>query len=156
MIISIDVGIKNLSYCILKLNPDKTYSIINWDVINLLDINNKKKHEVFKYMVDMIFKENRLDEKQKENGSVQSKPKNIKSDTKLINLLRQAIDATEDDDGWAELGPVGSHISNKTSFDTRNYGYTNLSSLIKAIDLFELRRGSGNAYQIRDKRKKRE
>jgi len=42
MIISIDVGIKNLSYCILKLNPDKTYSIINWDVINLLDLNNKK------------------------------------------------------------------------------------------------------------------
>ena len=42
MIISIDVGIKNLSYCIFKLNPDKTYSIIKWDVINLLDMNYKK------------------------------------------------------------------------------------------------------------------
>jgi uncharacterized LabA/DUF88 family protein len=49
---------------------------------------------------------------------------------------------------------VGSHISNKTSFDTRNYGYKNLSSLIKAIDLFELKRGSDNSYLIRDKRKK--
>lgn len=96
-----------------------------------------------------------LDQQPKDNDSTQTQPKNIKSDTKLINLLRQAINATEDDDGWAELGPVGSHISNKTSFDTRNYGYKNLSSLIKAIDLFELKRGAGNAYLVRDKRKKR-
>ncbi|MCD6527371.1 MAG: NYN domain-containing protein [Desulfuromonas sp.] len=96
-----------------------------------------------------------LDQDSKENGSVQTKPKNIKSDTKLINLLRQAIEATEEDNGWAALGPVGSHISNKTSFDTRNYGYKNLSSLIKAIDLFELKRGTGNSYLVKDKRKKK-
>jgi uncharacterized protein (TIGR00288 family) len=96
-----------------------------------------------------------LDEPTKQNGSVADKPKNIKSDTKLINLLRQAIEATEEENGWAALGPVGSHISNKTSFDTRNYGYKNLSSLIKAIDLFELKRGVGNSYLVRDKRKKK-
>ncbi len=96
-----------------------------------------------------------LDQDPKDNGSVQTKPKNIKSDTKLINLLRQAIEATEEENGWAALGPVGSHISNKTSFDTRNYGYKNLSSLIKAIDLFELKRGAGNSYLVKDKRKKK-
>jgi hypothetical protein len=37
---------------------------------------------------------------------VQKQSKNIKSDTKLINLLRQAIEAVEDDDGWAMLGPL--------------------------------------------------
>lgn len=83
-----------------------------------------------------------------------AKPKNLKSDSKLINLLRQAIQATEDDDGWAALGPVGSHISNRTSFDTRNYGFRNLSSLLKEIDLFELKRGPGNTYLVRDARKK--
>lgn len=97
-----------------------------------------------------------LDEETKQNGAAQEKPKNIKSDTKLINLLRQAIEATEDEDsGWATLGAVGSHISNKTSFDTRNYGYRNLSSLVSAIDLFELKRGPGNSYLVRDKRKKK-
>lgn len=96
-----------------------------------------------------------LDQEPKRNGSVQTKSKNIKSDTKLINLLRQAIEATEEEDGWAALGPVGSHISNKTSFDTRNYGYKNLSTLIKAIDLFELKRGVGNSYLVKDKRKKK-
>ncbi|MBW1635966.1 MAG: NYN domain-containing protein [Deltaproteobacteria bacterium] len=96
-----------------------------------------------------------LDQEQKGDSSAKTKPENIKSNTKLINLLRQAIEATEEENGWAALGPVGSHISNKTSFDTRNYGYKNLSSLIKAIDLFELKRGAGNSYLVKDKRKKK-
>jgi uncharacterized protein (TIGR00288 family) len=96
-----------------------------------------------------------LDQEPRQNGAVQTKSKNINFDTKLINLLRQAIESTEEDSGWAALGPVGSHISNKTSFDTRNYGYKNLSSLFKAIDLFELKRGSGNSYLVRDTRKKK-
>ncbi|MEN8246069.1 MAG: NYN domain-containing protein [Thermodesulfobacteriota bacterium] len=94
-----------------------------------------------------------LDEESRQNGVVQIKSKNIKSDTKLINLLRQAIESTAEDDGWAALGSVGSHISNKTSFDTRNYGYKNLSSLVKAIDLFKLKRGPGNSYLVKDTRK---
>jgi len=94
-----------------------------------------------------------LDQEPESKDTKQSKNKNIKSDTKLINLLRLAIEATEEDNGWAALGPVGSHISNKTSFDTRNYGFKNLSSLIKAIDLFELKRGPNNSYLVRDIRK---
>ena len=82
-----------------------------------------------------------------------TKPKNIKSDTKLIALLRQAIEATEDDEGSADLGSVGANISNRTSFDCRNYGFQNLSSLFKAIDLFELKRGQGKSYLVRDARK---
>ena len=96
-----------------------------------------------------------LDQAPTTNDTSDSKPKDIKSDTKLINLLRQAIEATEEDNGWAALGPVGSHISNKTSFDTRNYGYKNLSSLVKAIDLFQLKRGPSNSYLVKDVRKKK-
>jgi len=95
-----------------------------------------------------------LDRDIKNNNGKVEELKNIKSDTKLINLLRQAIEATEEDNGWAHLGAVGSHISNKTSFDTRNYGYKNLSSLFNAIDLFELKRGPGNSFLVKDKRKK--
>jgi len=81
--------------------------------------------------------------------------KNIKSDTKIINLLRQAIEAHEDDDGWATLGPVGSHISNQTSFDQRNYGFAKLSDLFKSIDLFEMKKTKEFGYRVRDKRKKK-
>jgi uncharacterized protein (TIGR00288 family) len=44
-----------------------------------------------------------LDQEAKQNGTAPEKSKNIKSDTKLISLIRQAIEATEDDNGWATL-----------------------------------------------------
>ncbi len=63
----------------------------------------------------------------------------LKKDAKLISLLSDAVDAVADDDGWARLGSVGSQISNQSpSFDSRNYGYAKLSSLIRAIDLFDV------------------
>ena len=81
------------------------------------------------------------DEDASSKNSVVSKPTcNLKSDTKLMNLLRQAIEANEDEEGWAGLGPVGQHISNQASFDQRNYGYKKLSDLFRAIDLFEVKK----------------
>lgn len=84
---------------------------------------------------------------------IQKQSKNIKSNTKLINLLRQAIEAVEDEDGWARLGPIGSHISNHASFDQRNHGFKKLSDLFIAIDLFEMKRTDGSVMWVRDKRK---
>jgi len=64
--------------------------------------------------------------------------KDLKGDTKLMNTLRSAVKAAEDEDGWARLGPVGSHISNIGPFDHRTYGFKKLSDLFEAIDLFEV------------------
>lgn len=83
------------------------------------------------------------------------KPNGLKGDTKLMNLIRDAISGTENDEGWARLSRVGAHISNQASFDPRNYGYARLSDLVEAIGLFELRRDESNHFEIRDcKRKK--
>lgn len=66
-------------------------------------------------------------------------PKVLKGNTKLMNTLRSAVKASEDEDGWARMGPVGSHISNSGPFDHRTYGFKKLSDLFAAIDLFEVR-----------------
>lgn len=84
---------------------------------------------------------------------IQKLSKNIKSDTRLISLLRQAIEAVEEDDGWAMLGPVGTHISNHASFDQRNYGFKKLSDLFMAIDLFEIKKTDRTMLWVRDKKK---
>lgn len=73
-------------------------------------------------------------------GSVKKTGKELKQDTKLMNLLRGAVSNTQDDDGWSTLAEVGSHIANQASFDPRNYGYAKLSGLFEAIDLFEIQR----------------
>ena len=64
----------------------------------------------------------------------------LKGNTKLMNTLRSAVKASEDDDGWAGLGPVGSRISNSGPFDHRTYGFKKLSDLFAAIDVFEVKK----------------
>jgi uncharacterized LabA/DUF88 family protein len=75
----------------------------------------------------------------------------LRSDTRLVNLLRKSVEAAADDEGWAGLSAVGSHISKQASFDSRNYGYAKLSSLFQTIGLFEVRT-HGKSLQVRDKR----
>lgn len=37
LVLSIDVGIKNLAYCIIETSSNNSFSIMKWDVINLCD-----------------------------------------------------------------------------------------------------------------------
>jgi uncharacterized LabA/DUF88 family protein len=91
------------------------------------------------------------------NGNGVNKPparadaKTLRGDTRLVSLLRKAVEAAADDEGWAGLGAVGQHISKQASFDARNYGYAKLSGLFQAIGLFEVRT-HGKGLQIRDPR----
>ena len=70
----------------------------------------------------------------------------MRSDTKLVNLLRRAVASAEGEDGWSHLGPVGSQIGNQASFDPRNYGYGKLSDLLVAIGLFEMKKEGKSSF----------
>lgn len=76
----------------------------------------------------------------------------LRSDTRLVRMLRRAVDATSGDDGWSHLGAVGHQVANQASFDSRNYGYRKLSDLIEAAGLFETRRDNQTMW-VRDKPK---
>jgi uncharacterized LabA/DUF88 family protein len=78
----------------------------------------------------------------------------LRSDTKLLNLFRSAIDAASDESGFALLGAVGNNILKQApEFDSRNYGYAKLSDLAGAIGLFEIDRRDLRVW-IKDSRKK--
>ena len=95
-----------------------------------------------------------------DTGAISAKPaqplrvpaEQLRKDAKLISLLRGAVIASEDEDGWARVGPVGTHISNKASFDPRNYGYATLTKLLIATGAFELRDEGTSKVSVRDKR----
>lgn len=79
-------------------------------------------------------------------------PKELAMDTKLVTLIRSAIDALSDEDGFAHMGEVKKHIvKNYSAFDSRNYGYGKFSDLIQAVGLFEL---DEKKQQVKNKRKK--
>ncbi|QOR60939.1 NYN domain-containing protein [Sulfurovum sp. ST-21] len=79
--------------------------------------------------------------------------KEMRQDTWLVNVLRNAVDHTMDEYGWANLSDVGKYINNSTSFSPINYGYKKLSNLIKEIDLFDIAYDDvRKQMSIRDKR----
>jgi uncharacterized LabA/DUF88 family protein len=94
-------------------------------------------------------------------SSVKSKTANeLKRDTKLVALLRNALEAASDDGGWAHLAAVGSNIAKQApEFDPRNYGFSKLGGLAQATNLFDVDErvqsdGHSKSIYIRDKRKK--
>ncbi|MCA0394653.1 MAG: NYN domain-containing protein [Proteobacteria bacterium] len=85
-------------------------------------------------------------------ASKPSTQKQLRGDTRLLQLLRSAVESAADDDGWSHLGQVGHQIGNQASFDPRNYGYRKLSDLVDAIGLFDVRR-QGQIVYVREKPK---
>ena len=86
--------------------------------------------------------------------------KDLRQDTKLVQLFRNAAASAADEDGWANLSVVGTYLANLApDFDPRNYGYAKLSLLINATQLFETQERkmeSGAAVRyIRDNRAKK-
>src|SRR5215510_3216683 len=63
----------------------------------------------------------------------------LKGDAALVSLLRNAVEAGSDDDGWASLASIGHIITQQhPDFDSRTYGYSKLSDLVTASTLYEL------------------
>ena len=73
----------------------------------------------------------------------------LRMDTRLVKLLRGAVQSAANEEGWAMLGIVGNHISNQASFDPRNYGYDRLGEIFEATQLFETKRVTTVMY-VRD------
>jgi uncharacterized protein (TIGR00288 family) len=82
-------------------------------------------------------------------------PAELKQDKKLVALLRNAVQAAADDEGWARVSAVRQQIGNQASFDQRNYGYATLTKLLNAMDLFELTNEGTSNVSVREKRTRR-
>jgi uncharacterized protein (TIGR00288 family) len=76
----------------------------------------------------------------------------LRSDGRLVQVLRNAVEASVDDDGWAHLSQVRNQIGNQASFDPRNYGYGKLVDLVEATGLFTVKR-QGQVVLVQNKRK---
>jgi hypothetical protein len=71
-------------------------------------------------------------------------------DEDLLELLVDAYNAVKRDErGFASLRAVGQRAGNRSSFDTRNYGYSRLSDLIEAVPNFVTEKREGGAVFIK-------
>lgn len=76
----------------------------------------------------------------------------LKGDTSLMNLLRNAAESTKGEDGWSNMGGLGNYIINRGSFTPKNYGYGTLKALIVATGIFEVRK-DGNHVRLKPGKK---
>lgn len=69
--------------------------------------------------------------------------KGAKAESKSLPIaaLRDAVEASADETGWAHLGQVGTLVGKRLpDFDPRNFGHKNFSSLMEAAGGLELQR----------------
>lgn len=85
----------------------------------------------------------KAEKNQKNNGHP---PKDV--DQSLIELLIDAYDASKRDErGYAALAIVGQRAGNRSSFDTRNFGFSSLSEMFEAVPNFTTeRRENGQIF----------
>ena len=150
-------------FCIVSSDSDftKLASRIREAGLVVYGFGERKTPDAFVSACDKFIYTEVLTSKDDDAQSIKRKSANqLKQDTKLVNLLRNALEASSDDSGWAHLGPVGNNLAKQApDFDPRNYGYKKLGELIAATKLFEIegRRvgdGQSKATYIKDKRKK--
>jgi uncharacterized LabA/DUF88 family protein len=66
----------------------------------------------------------------------------------LKRMLSNAIASTSKDDGWSNLGEVGSYlVKSHAAFDPRDYGHAKLGELVRAEPYVEVRDERGPAGQ---------
>ncbi len=62
-----------------------------------------------------------------------------KSRDKLITMIKESINAKADDNGYVYMGDLGNHLMSKyPDFDPRNYGFYQLTPLLKALNVFHI------------------
>lgn len=63
----------------------------------------------------------------------------INQNQKLINLLKNAYEASSGEDGWADLSQLRNQLNKLSpSFDPRNYGHKKISELVRVVEIFEI------------------
>jgi uncharacterized protein (TIGR00288 family) len=71
-------------------------------------------------------------------------------DEELLQVLGAAFKASKrDEDGYASLSELGQRAKAVSSFAARNYGYTRLSDLIKAVPNFEVKAGEDGGLLVK-------
>jgi uncharacterized protein (TIGR00288 family) len=80
--------------------------------------------------------------------------KSLAMDTKLVTILRGAVEATARDDGWAAMSAAGSAAKRQAPIDPRNYGAKNFPALFAATGLFDIVKVDNGHSYVADKRNK--
>lgn len=80
-----------------------------------------------------------------ESNEKQEVKKGMANKKELIKSIKAIINDSSDEDGWVYLGEVGTKLNKRyPDFDTRNYGFSKLTSLVASLNQFEIESRKNN------------
>lgn len=148
-------------FCLVSSDSDFTRlaARIREEGLLALGFGEKKTPDAFRAACDKFVLVEVLRDEETKTSAIERVPADkLKANTKLVARLRAAVEDTSDESGWAALGPVGNRLGKESpDFDSRNFGYTKLSELYRATELFdvEVRGAEGHRHlYVRDRRSK--
>ncbi|WP_344736544.1 OST-HTH/LOTUS domain-containing protein [Microbacterium awajiense] len=79
----------------------------------------------------------------------------LRTDGRLVSLLRASVGNASSEDGWAQLSTVGSMMrKQQPDFDSRNWGYAKLSDLVREVGMFTVAENPGGGLRVQAKERK--
>ena len=130
-------------FCLVSSDSDFTRlaSRIREEGLMVIGFGERKTPRAFVTACDRFVFTDILRGAAPEDAGQKSRAGKLPIDDKLVGLLRWAVEASEDEEGWADLGTVGAKImSQQPDFDSRSYGHGKLSTLVEATGAFEVER----------------
>jgi len=132
------------TFCLVSSDCDFTPLVLRLraDGKQVIGFGNHNAPEPFvNSCTKFLYLDEEDDKKIKDETATKPQQKNLLLDGKLIAKLRSAVEANDDEEGWALLGAIGTHLGNQGQFDSRNYGFAKLSGLFAALtDQFEIKK----------------
>ncbi len=139
------------AFCLVSSDSDFTRlaARIREQGIDVYGFGEQKTPESFRQACRrFIYTENLLPEASLGDTVAATNP--LQPPKAAIPILRKVIAQMESEDGWVNLGGVGSQLSNiAPDFDSRTYGFRKLSDLVRETDAFEIDHPKGGAMRVR-------
>ncbi|SFV74612.1 Maebl [hydrothermal vent metagenome] len=130
-------------FCIVTSDSDFTRlaARIREDGLFVFGFGEKKTPQAFMSACDkFVYTENLRVETNEDIPPKRIKLKDINKDKKVLRMMQGVVEDVADLSGWSYLATVGNIIGNKLpDFDPRNYGYRQLTELMRSTNLFEFK-----------------
>lgn len=144
-------------FCIVSSDSDFTRlaSRIREEGVTVYGFGERKTPEAFRNACDRFTYLDVLEEPAEDPTAALARVPSAKlrSDTKLVRLLRASVTTASGEDGWANLSPVGQLMrKQQPDFDSRNWGYVKLSDLVRATELFVVEVIPSGGLKVKNKK----
>jgi len=147
-------------FCLVSSDSDFTRlaSRIREQGLDVYGFGQKKTPEAFRQACRRFFYiENLMEEVEEaaaaEPGAPNAPPRKHEAPSRAVPIITRAMEGMTDEDGWVSLGVIGQRLGNMApDFDSRTYGASKLSDVIRRSGAFALEKGESNHMRVRLKK----